>query len=278
MVQRKFSRLLALLATLMLGAAALAGQRATFNFNPDWRFIKDDPAGASDPAFDDRSWSVVSTPHTYNDVDTYDDSSLSGHRGEQNQWGGRTWYRKTFVAPQDWTGKKVFIEFEGVRQVAEVYLNGKLLGTSKTGFTPFGLDLTSNLKIGESNVLALMCDNRFMKDPAPADGGGKLGELSAKVNENIPDDVNEIQADQIPWNNPHWHPAHGGIYRNVRLYVVDPLHISLPLYSFLQTAGPYVYASDVSDKSANVTVEVPVENDRADDAQVEVIVEVFDRD
>ena len=34
-----------------------------------------------------------------------------------------------------------------------------------------------------------------------------------------------------------------GIYRNVKLHVVDPLHISLPLYSFLQTAGPYVYAN-----------------------------------
>jgi beta-galactosidase len=64
----------------------------------------------------------------------------------------------------------------------------------------------------------------------------------------------------------------------VRLYVTDPLHISLPLYSFLKTAGPYVYASDISDKSANVTVEIPVENDRAEDAQVQVSVDVLDRD
>ena len=62
-------------------------------------------------------------------------------------------------------GKKVYIEFEAVRQVAEVYLNGKLLGTSKTGFIPFGFDLTPYVQFGKPNVLAVMCDNRFMKDP-----------------------------------------------------------------------------------------------------------------
>jgi hypothetical protein len=39
--------------------------------------------------------------------------------------------------------------------------------------------------------------------------------------EAISEDVNEIRADQTRWNNPHWHPADGGIYRNVRLYVTD---------------------------------------------------------
>jgi len=219
--------------------------------------------------FDDRGWTTVSTPHTFNDTDTFDDWSLTGHRGEQNQWGGRTWYRKTFKLPESFKGKKIFIEFEAVRQVAEVYLNGKLLGTCKTGFTPFGFDLTPHLKFKGNNVLAVMCDNRFLADPWAADGaigdvrnggdqrepggdgespagartGSKLSELSARFNAAIPDDVEKIEADRIPWNNPHWHPAHGGIYRNVRLYVVDPLHIALPLYSFLQTAGPYVYAA-----------------------------------
>ena len=71
-----------------------------------------------------------------------------------------------------------------------------------------------------------------------------LGELSAKVNATMPEDVDKIQADQIPWNNPHWHPAHGGIFRNVHVYVTDPLHVSLPLYSFLQTEGPYIYETE----------------------------------
>jgi beta-galactosidase len=86
-------------------SGAAAAGRETINFNPDWRFIKDDPAGASADNFDDRAWAIVSAPHTYNDVDTFDDSSIAGHRGEQNQWGGRTWYRKTFAAPASWRGR-----------------------------------------------------------------------------------------------------------------------------------------------------------------------------
>ncbi|HZO85903.1 MAG TPA: alginate lyase family protein, partial [Verrucomicrobiae bacterium] len=259
-----------------------AGERVTLNFNPDWKFIKADPAGAQEPGFDDREWTTVSAPHTFNDSDTFDDWSLPGHRGEQNQWSGRTWYRKAFTLPESFRGKKVFIEFEAVRQIAEVYLNGKLLGVSKTGFTPFGFDLTAHVQFGgATNVLSVMCDNRFMRDSLPSEGAANhpnLGQLSAKVNESIPEDVDKIQADQLPWNNPHWHPAHGGIYRNVRLYVTDPLHISLPLYSFLETAGPYAYATEISAESARVTIEVPVLNDRKSGEQVEVSAEVVDHE
>jgi beta-galactosidase len=151
---------------LALGFAAPAADRIVLNFNPDWRFIRADPAGVTAATFDDRAWATVSTPHTFNDIDTFDNWSTPGHRGEQIQWGGRTWYRKTFRLPETYRGKRVFIEFEGVRQVAEVYLYGTRLGVSKTGFTPFGFDLTPHLRFGaEANVLAVMCDNRFMKDP-----------------------------------------------------------------------------------------------------------------
>ena len=268
--------------------AALAGAAERLNFNPDWKFLKADASGAAQPGLDDRGWTNVSAPHTYNDTDTFDDWSLPGHRGEQNQWGGRTWYRKSFALPKSYEGKKVFIEFEAVRQVAEVYINGKLLGISKTGFTPFAFDLTPHLKFDGPNVIAVMCDNRFMIDPQAGavhssdgrgeNGGPSLGQISAQVNATIPESVDEIAADQIPWNNPHWHPAHGGIYRNVYLHVADPLHIPLPLYSFLQTAGPYVHAGDITEQSAKVTVEIPVRNDRKANANFQVRADVIDRD
>jgi beta-galactosidase len=273
---------------LFLSSSAFCADRIVENFNPAWRFLKADPAGAAAPAFDDSSWTTVSTPHTYNDIDTFDDWSLPGHRGEQNQWSGRTWYRKTFNAPAAWSGKKIFIEFEGVRQFAEVYLNGVKLGTAKGGFTPFGFDLTAQIKPGSTNVLAVMADNSFQKDPmdpslAPqaattAATHPKLGELSKKLMEQIPDTLEELQANQVPWNNPHWHPAHGGIYRNVRLIVTDPLHISLPLYSFLQTEGPYVYATDISADTARIGLEVPVCNDRASSESITINATITDDD
>lgn len=257
------------------------GGRLELNFNSDWRFIKSDPAGAADPAFNDAGWSVVSTPHTFNDTDTFNHFALPGLRGELNQWSGQTWYRKTFVAPESWRGKKVYIEFEAVRQFGEVYLNGQRLGICKNGFIPFGFDLTPKLKCGEVNVLAVMCDNRFLKNPMPADNepaNDNLSAFEAKVNAEIPEDVNAIRADQIPWNSPQWHPAMGGIYRDVKIYVTDPLHISLPLYEFLQTEGPYIYATDISQKAATVHVEIPVENGRASDCDMKTTVSIVDHD
>jgi beta-galactosidase len=289
-------RLLLLSLAPTLVVALHAADRFTLNFNLDWRFLKADPAGAAQPGFDDHAWTTVSTPHTFNDTDTFDNWSTPGVRGEQIQWSGRTWYRKTFPAPEAWRGKLIFIEFEAVRQVAEVYLNGEKLGVCKTGFTPFGFDLTSHLKIGTSNVLAVMVDNRFVCVPldaaAAADVARRNGEDSAvrppstkdlnlrdflvKLNEQIPERIEDLQADQIPWNNPVWHPAHGGIYRNVRLFITDPLHITLPLYSFLETAGPYVYATDISPASARIIVEVPLQNNRRVSQNVEVQAEILD--
>ncbi|MBN1361547.1 MAG: DUF4982 domain-containing protein [Sedimentisphaerales bacterium] len=269
----------AAMVLMMTLSEGFAAERQVLDFNLDWKFVKADPTGAQEPDFDDGIWTDVSAPHTYNDVDTFDDWSREGHKGESNQWSGRTWYRQTFTLCESLRGKKVYIEFEAVRQVAEVYLNGRLLGVCKTGFTPFGFDLTSHLRFGTSNVLAVMCDNRFVDDDAHRQGeGGSLSSLSARINEAIPEDISELQADQIPWNNPHWHPAHGGIYRNVCLHVTDPLHISLPLYSFLKTEGPYVYASDISEESATIGIEVPVQNGRAASQRVELTADVRDRE
>lgn len=283
-------------STLLAGARAPHTDdslgRAVWNFNPGWRFVKSDPARAQEIAFDDSGWIAVSLPHTYNDVDTFDDWSLPGHRGEQNQWSGRTWYRKTFKLPAAYKGKRVYIEFQGARQVAEIYLNGVLLGTSRTGFTPFGFDLTPFLKFGsEANVLAVMCDNRFARDPldektkeALNASGVPLGpvqntdlvNMAKAQNEALPEKVEDLRADQIPWNNPHWHPAHGGLYRDVKLYVTDPLHIEFPLYSFLQTTGPYAFTTRVTSAVADVSVEVPVVNERGDQQDIEVKINVLD--
>ncbi len=282
------ARMLNLALFLSLFCLAISAQRAaaderlSLNFNSDWKFTKSDPANAFAPNFDDSTWTTVSTPHSFNDVDTFNNFALPGMRGEENQWSGRTWYRKTFQVPDAWREKKVYIEFEAVRQFGEVYLNGHRLGVCKNGFIPFGFDLTPYLDFGKANTLAVMCDNRFMMNPMPANktkpGADNLSALEAKFNSQIPDDENAIQANQIPWNNPQWHPAMGGIYRDVKLYVTDPLHITLPLYDFLQTEGPYVYATDISDKSATIHAEIPVENDRSRDAKAVVSVEIRDRD
>jgi beta-galactosidase len=262
---------------LAAGCAAVAAERLDLNLDPGWRFLKADPgAAAAAPGYDDHAWETVSAPHTYNDTDTFRHMSSRYMAGEGDQWSGRTWYRKRFTLPPSLRDRWVCVEFEGVRQVAEVYLNGHYLGACKNGFVPFGFDLTPFLRSdGGSNVLAVMCDNSFMRDPP---GNQVLGNIMAGVNASIPDDVNAIDAGHIPWNNPRWHPPQGGIYRNVFLHVADPLHISLPLYDFLRTEGPYVYATEISRDSARLRVEVPIENGRSKGANAELTVEVVGPD
>jgi len=258
---------------MTLCGSAFGADRVTLNFNPDWKFIKADPPNASSVGYAETNWTTVSTPHTFNDIDTFDNLALPGLRGEQNQWSGRTWYRKSFSLPGSAKGKKVCIEFEGVREVADVYLNGHLLGTCKNGFIPFGFDLTPYVNFDATNVLAVMCDNRFMRSHLK---GATISTNELRTSAYMPAKESEIQAHQIPWNNPQWHPPHGGIYRNVRLYITDPLHISLPLYDFLQTADPYACATNISSSAAAVNLEVPVENGRATDENVSLAVQILD--
>ncbi|AJR04491.1 sugar-binding domain-containing protein [Siansivirga zeaxanthinifaciens] len=211
------------------------GNRSKYNFNLDWKFIRENPANAEAINFNDASWSNVSCPHTFNDVDTFDNFSPGGHYGESEQWRGTVWYRKHFKLPKSDKGKKIYIEFESVRQIADVYINGKYLGKNQTGFIPFGYDLTPYLKYNEENVIAV------------------------KVNNDRGDDFR----DNFPlvWNHEHWHPVHGGIYRNVFLHAVDPLHITLPLYDNLKTVGTYLYAENISKNHADITVKTEIFNE-----------------
>src|SRR5580765_4861140 len=69
--------------------------RTSYNFNPDWKFIRADVTNGQAVALDDSKWTTVSAPHTFNDVDTFDEIiSYSG--GERHQYTGIAWYRKHF--------------------------------------------------------------------------------------------------------------------------------------------------------------------------------------
>lgn len=230
------------------------GNRTKYNFNPDWKFLQENPENAEVLNYDDTSWSTVSAPHTFNDVDTFDDFSLGGHKGEKNQWRGTVWYRKHFKLPAADAGKKVFIEFESVRQIAEVFVNGTFVGKNVKGFIPFGYDITSYLNFGdEENVIAVKVNN-----------------------DRNSDDFRDN--DPLVWNHEHWHPSHGGIYRNVFLHTMDPLHITLPLYDNLKTVGTYVYADNISEKNADITITAEVKNEYNEDKKVTFEAAIIDKE
>jgi beta-galactosidase len=129
-----------------------ASRRAKYNFNSGWKLFVGDPAGAEAPGFDDSAWKDVTLPRAWNEDDAFrkDIKDLST---------GVAWYRKRFRLPAGSAGMKVFLEFEGIRQAGEFYLNGKLVGRHENGITAFGFDITDALRPApEENVLAARID------------------------------------------------------------------------------------------------------------------------
>jgi beta-galactosidase len=214
-----------------------ASPRVTFNMNPGWKFIRQDVRGAEAPDFDDSAWATVSTPHTYNDVDSFDE--LASGTGERSLYQGKAWYRKHFKLPGELGDRKVFLEFEGMRQAGEIFLNGKRVGLSENGVNAFGLDITEGAHFGDrENVLAVRIDN---------------------------DNNYREKATGVPfqWNPRDFWPNYGGINRNVRLHVTGQVYQTLPLFMGLETTGVYVYANRISvaRRMVDVAVEAQVRNE-----------------
>jgi beta-galactosidase len=163
----------------------------------------------------------VSTPHTYNDIDTFN-KIISHGGGQRGAYMGPAWYRRHFKLPQELQrSRNLFIEFEGMKQAGDIYVNGKQLGLYENGVTAYGVDITDAVQFGDAdNVLAVRVDN------------GKYSEKSSGVG--------------FEWEANDFNPNYGGINRHVWLHVTGKVHQTLPLYYGLETTGIYIYPSNVS--------------------------------
>jgi beta-galactosidase len=211
--------------------------RVTYNFNTDWKFIRQDVPGAEVVNFDDVQWDTVSTPHTFNDVDSF--RMLIDHSGgDRGKYQGVVWYRKHFKLPANMSGSKVFIEFEGMRQAGDIYLNGVPFGLYENGITGYGIDLTPGLHFGDQeNVIAVRVNNSGGYRERATDTGYR-------------------------WNANDFNPQFGGINRRVWLHVTGTIYQTLPIYYGLGTTGTYIYCTDynIAGHSCTVHVESQVHN------------------
>ena len=185
----------------------------------DWRFFKGDlePAGdvsgwggakakafgfgATDKDFDDSGWRTVNIPHdfvvegdyikrqenfsSYGKIpamETIDNRHVSGGSLE----GSIGWYRKKFVIPKEYEGKRIYLYFEGIFRDSLVFLNHYDVGRHASGYTSFYYDVTEFLNYGGSNLLAIRVD-----------ATGREG----------------------------WWYEGGGIYRPVSLFIAESVHI-----------------------------------------------------
>lgn len=227
--------------------------RAKLNFDLNWKFIREDVPGAEAPTFDDSAWTTISTPHSFNDVDSFR-QIISHSGGDRGTYKGLAWYRKHFKLPASLAGDKIFLEFEGMRQAGDIYLNGEQVGLYENGVTAYGVDISGAVHFGnKENVLAVKLDNRT---------------TYAERSSGTP----------FEWNANDFNPDHGGINRHVWLYVTGKIYQTLPLYYGLESTGVYVHAANfnIAGKRADVTVESEVRNASGDRATVGLSVVIVD--
>jgi beta-galactosidase len=239
----------ALVLALLAGATAQAATtpaRAVYDFNPGWRLLVGDPKQASETSFDDAAWKPVTLPRAWNEDDAFKKDIVDHSTGV-------AWYRKHFTLPASANGK-VFLEFEGVRQGADIYVNGQHVGLHENGVMAFGVDISKAAHAGD-NVVAVRTDNAWTyKERATGQG--------------------------YQWSDRNFNANYGGIPKNVKLHVSSLLYQTLPLYSTLGTTGVYVYATDfdIPGRSATVTAESQVRNEYATPQRFAYEVAVRDRD
>jgi hypothetical protein len=240
---------LSLAAGLLCAATmhAAHAERALYDFNPGWKLLVGDPKEASQPGFDDGAWKAVTLPRAWNEDDAFAKDIV-------DQSTGVAWYRKHFRLPDLKPGQKVFVEFEGARQAAEVYVNGKRAGLHENGVNAFGFEISNHLVKGD-NVIAVRTDNSW--------------------------DYREKSSNQrYQWSDKNFNANYGGLPKNVRLHVTEPLYQTLPLYASLGTTGVYVYARDfdIPGKSATIWAESQVRNDSPQARSFTYEVELRDKD
>jgi len=220
-----------LIAILLI--AGFAGRaraaRATEDLADGWKFIQQD-VDALAPA---TNWDVVTVPHTWNNLD-----AQAGVRGNRTLPGGyfrgACWYARTIEVPAAWQGRRVFIRFEAASIVAQVYLNGELVGAHRGAFTAFCFELTSRLRFGQANELRVRVDNRPFDDVPPLSGDFNMD---------------------------------GGIYRPVKLIITDPTCVTP-----LDFASPGVYATlqSLADQRASVEIRSLVSNGATNEPSIAV--------
>ncbi len=146
--------------------------RSIVSFGNDWKFQLGDVPGAEAVGFVDASWRKLNIPH---------DWSIEGEFNEKNPAspgggalpGGIGWYRKSFKVSAEDLKRSVFIDFDGIYQNSEVWINGHSLGKRFYGYSSFRYELTPYLVAGEKeNVLAVKVDNSMQPNSRWYSGSG----------------------------------------------------------------------------------------------------------
>lgn len=158
-------------------------------FNNDWKFMlvtkENKNTDFASPQLDDSKWRTLDLPHDFQFEQPWTQGG-GGARGFKPMCEG--WYRKTFMAPKEWQGLSVKLDFGGIIYLGDVYINGIKVASTDYGYVGLEANLTKHLKYGEENVVA-------------------------------------VYASTGPKKGSRWYTG-GGLFRDVRLQLDNPTHIA----------------------------------------------------
>ncbi len=143
-------------------------QRLLMDFN--WKFSQTDTAGAEKVSFNDSKWRTLNLPHDWSIENEFIQNAPTGGGGGYLPT-GVGWYRKHFVLPKSVVSKTAWIEFDGVYQNSDVWINGQHLGHYPNGYMSFYYDLTPYIKAGE-NIITVRVDNSLQPNTRYYSGSG----------------------------------------------------------------------------------------------------------
>lgn len=236
-----------LLLTLLIGLMSVSSfARETENFNSGWLMRVGDISGAERADYDDRYWQAVTLPRAINEDEAY---SIDIHEHTDTV----AWYRKHFTIGK-LGSDRLYLELEGARFAADVYVNGTLVGTTENGVMASGYDLTPHVRKGK-NVIAIRTDNDW-----------RYHERST--------------GSTWQWNDKNFNANYGGLTKNLFLHRVPATHQTLPLLSSLGTTGIYIYATDIDTQERTLTInaESQVLNTESNACELTLCVSVQDID
>lgn len=170
-----------LFASLLLGGLPLMGTlsadaavRDTISINQGWQFHCGDVKNIDELKTTQGDDDVVNLPHDFligqdwvaPDASERPDNSDAGSnvrsrlspRGFKEM--GIGWYRYQLTPKDEWKGKRIVLDFQGIMLVGDVYLNGKRIGGTDYGYLGFDIDLSKLLKWGEANEITVKADTR----------------------------------------------------------------------------------------------------------------------
>ena len=170
-----------LFASLLLGGLPLMGTlsaeaavRDTISINQGWQFHRGDVKNISELKTTQSGDDVVNLPHDFligqdwvaPDASERPDNSDAGSnvRSRLSSRGfkemGIGWYRYELTPKDEWKGKRIVLDFQGIMLVGDVYLNGNRIGGTDYGYLGFDIDLSKLLKWGQSNEIAVKADTQ----------------------------------------------------------------------------------------------------------------------